>query len=103
DAGLQPRGGDGDARQYAAAADGDDDGVEIGEIRQQLQPDGALARDDQGVVGGVGEGEILRCGALAGEDGGGIDAVALQQHPGAEAGGALDLVEGRALGHDDGG
>ena len=72
-------------------------------VGEELEADGALPRDDLLVVIGMDEDQAFALRHLAGEHRGAVDAVALQQHPRAEALGALHLVEGRALGHDDGG
>src|SRR6185369_4585756 len=84
----------------AAAADGDDDDVDVGEVLEDLEADGALAGDDVGVVVGRDEGhgpfgdelpgDGLACG-LGDED-----------DLGAVAAGRFDLQRGRHVGHDDG-
>jgi hypothetical protein len=51
--------GAGDAADEPAAADGDDDGFEVGDLLQQLEADGSLPRDDLVVVKGVQEGEAV--------------------------------------------
>ena len=49
--------GAGDAADEAAAADGHDDGFEVGDLLEQLEADGSLAGHDGGVVEGVDEGD----------------------------------------------
>src|SRR5690606_18722376 len=49
---LERLGGDGAARDQAAAADRDDQGVEIGRVLDELQAADALARDDAFIVEG---------------------------------------------------
>ena len=51
--------GAGDAADEAAAADGDDDGFEVGNLLEEFEADGALAGDDFGVVEGMDEGAAL--------------------------------------------
>ena len=65
DVGPQVAGDDGHARQQAAAADGDDERVELGVVGQQLEGARALAGDDGRVVEGVDVGAALVGGQRA--------------------------------------
>ena len=62
DAGMQRGRGDEAAGEQAAAADGNDQRVEIGRILQHLQRHGALAGDDARIVVGMDEDQRLRRG-----------------------------------------
>ncbi len=48
--------GAGDAADEATAADGDHDGVEVGDLLEEFETDGSLASDDEWIVEGVDEG-----------------------------------------------
>jgi hypothetical protein len=89
-------------RHDPPAADGHYDRLQLGKVRQQLQADRALAGNDQRIVIGMHESQPLARRHVAGIDGGSVDAFPMNQNPGAEACGSLDLGEGRALGHHDG-
>ena len=102
DARVQGLGGGRHARHDPPAADGHHDRLQLGKVRQQLQADRALAGNDQRIVIGMHEGQPLARRHVAGIDGGSVDALPMDQYPGAEACGSLDLGEGCALGHHDG-
>src|SRR5690606_10021748 len=98
--GADPGGGPG---EQPAAADGDEDGADVGPVLEDLDRDGALARDDVGVVEGRDHGEAALGGDGLGAGlplgGGG----ALEHDLGAQAAGALDLDVRGGDGHDDDG
>ncbi len=93
--------GAGDAADEAAAADGDDDGFDVGDLLEQFEADGALAADDLGVVEGMDEGAALFDAAAHGFFAGLVVAGAVEDDFGAIAarGGDLDLRRGQR--HDD--
>ena len=94
--------GDGDARDQSAAADGDDDRVEVGGLLQHLQPQRALAGDDVRVVERMDQNaSALRRQTLR-EVEGRRQALALQQHFGPEDAGLLHLGVRRRARHHDG-
>ena len=102
DVGAPALGRDRDAGHEPAAADGHDDRVDVGDRVDDLEADGALARDDRRVVErgherGAGVGRQLERGReRAGEVG------AREHHLGFVDLGARDLGERRVGGHDDG-
>uniref|UniRef100_A0A0N5A4T1 LigA n=1 Tax=Parastrongyloides trichosuri TaxID=131310 RepID=A0A0N5A4T1_PARTI len=102
DARLDRLGGDGAARDQAAAADGDDQGVQVRRVLQKLQAADPLPRDDALVVEGRDE-DIAVLGlkplGLLGRAG---EVEAVDDDVGAVGAGAVHLHEGGALGHDDG-
>ena len=95
--------GDRDARRHSAAADGDDDRLEVRVLLEELEADRPLAGDDEVVVEGVDEHLVL----------GGLDLLraverfvevrAVEDDAGAVAPGAGDLHQRRGLRHHDGG
>ena len=98
-----PRNARDDAREQASATDRHDDGVDVGQLLQQLETESALTGDHVGVVEGVHERRLLFCGqgerALTG-----LAVIAAGQDDlGAVGDGGFDLAEGRRLRHDDGG
>ena len=92
----------GDPGDQAAAADGDDEGVDLRLLRQHLEADRALAGDDRRVV----EGMHQRVAALGDElhagDAGVFESVALEHDLGAEAARVLHLYRRGEARHDDG-
>jgi hypothetical protein len=63
--------GAGDAADEPAAADGDDDGFEVGDLLEQLEADGSLPCDHLVVIEGMQEGEAVSA-ALADRFGAGL-------------------------------
>ena len=93
--------GAGDAADEAAAADGHDDGFDVGDLLEQFEADGALAGDDFGVVEGMDEGAALFDAAAQGFVAGFVVACAVEDDFSAVAarGGDFDLRRGQR--HDD--
>ena len=103
DAGVQRGGGDQAAGEQAAAADRDDQRVEVGDVLQHLQRQRALAGDDAEVVVGVDEHQRMRGGQFPGVGGGFGQGFADQNDIGAPGRGAGDLGRGGEFRHHDGG
>ena len=101
--GLQALDGEGDAADQAAAADGADHLLHVGELLQNLQADGALAGNDVGVVEGMGEGVAVELGQAVGLPGSVVIHAGDQDHFRAVALGGLHLADGGAGGHADDG
>ena len=101
DLGAQALDGESHAGDQAAAADGHDDRIHIGQLVQDLQADGALARDDQLVIVGVDEGHaglLLELdGAVVGVVVGTLDQLYLR----AQALGAFHFHNRGTVGHAD--
>ncbi len=96
-------GGDGAAGDEAAAAGGDDQGIEIGLVGDDFEGNGGLARDDCGVVIGVDEDEAFAGGEGVSVVRGFGEGFAVQHDFGAPGAGAHDFGGGGEAGHDDGG
>ena len=90
-----------DAADQPAAADGDDQRVEVGLRAQHLDAYRALAGDDQLVVERVDEGQALLVGELQRVLARLVEGVAVQHDLGAEAARALDLDHRRRQRHHD--
>ena len=93
--------GKGDARDQAAAARRHDHRVQVGQLVQDLQADGALPRDDQFVVVGVDEGHTGLGLQLDGVVVGVVVGAGHQAYFRAQALGVFHLHDGRAVGHTD--
>ncbi len=78
DFGLERLGGDRDPGNQSAAANRHDDRVEIRQVGEELERDGALTRDDHWIVIGVYENQPLVAGQRVGRLAGGDEAVALE-------------------------
>ena len=98
---LQRLGGDCDAGDQAAAADGDDEGIEVRLIGQHFERDGALAGDDVEVIERVDEDQAFLLAELEGVVLGLVEHQPFEDDPGAVVAGVFDLVEGGRLGHHD--
>ena len=83
------------------AADRHDDGVHIGQLVQDLQPDGPLPRDDQFVVIRVDEGHAGLLLQFHRPVMGVVIGAPDQFHLGPQPLGALHFHQGRAVGHAD--
>ena len=101
--GVEMLDGIGHAREQSAAADGDDDGLYVGELVEDLQTDGALPRDDLVIVEGMDEGSPRLLDETA------SFFISIIVGSGNEANlcpeclGGLYLADGCAVGHTDGG
>ena len=93
--------GAGDAADESAAADGDDDSFDVGDLLEQFEADGALAADDLGVVEGMDEGAALFDAAAHGLFAGFVVAGAVEDDFGSVGAGGGDLDLRRGEGHDD--
>jgi hypothetical protein len=93
--------GAGNAADEAASADGDDDGLEVGHLLQQLQADGALSGDDGVVIEGVEEDEAFGVAAAAGFIDGFVEIVAVEDDFGSVVAGRGDFDQRREDGHAD--
>ena len=102
DLGIERLGGDGDAADQPAAADGNDQDVEIGHFGEDFERDGAGAGDDLAVVERVDEDECLLRLELAGMVVGVVKGLPVEQDPRAVALGLGDLYRRGRIGHDDG-
>ena len=92
----------GDARDQAAATDGDEDRIgRVRQLAQDLHADRALPRDHVGVVERVDEGEAALAGDLDGMLVGVVEIVAVQHDLAAEVEHRLHLDGRRRLRHDD--
>ncbi len=100
DLGVVELGERGDAAGKAAAAHGNQDGVDERQLLDDLHGDGALAGGDGLVVKGRDIGETLLLGELDGVRLSLVEHVAVQHDLGAVALGALDLDERGGGGHD---
>ena len=89
-----------DAAGQAAAAHGHEDGIDKGQLLDDLHGDGALAGGHTGVVEGRDVGQAALFGQLDGAGLGVVKDVAVQDDLGAVALGAVDLDERRGGGHD---
>lgn len=89
---------DGDARREPAPADADDDGAYLGALFEDLQADGALARDDVRVVEGVDEDRPGPFRVLLGGGERLVDDLAVQPDLGPVLAGRRDLGEGAPTG-----
>ena len=98
-----PARGDGVAGDQPAAADGNDEHVEIADLLEHFERHGALSGDDGGIVIGVDQDERM----VARHGGGAFLAFAqrfaVEHHLGAIGLGRLHLHEGRRHRHHDGG
>jgi hypothetical protein len=92
-----------DARDEAAAADGDDHGVDLGALLDDFQAQGALSGHHRRVVEGVDVGQSLLAFDLVGALGGGVVVDAVEDDVAAVGVGRLYLRDGGVLRHDDGG
>ena len=101
DIGTHGLDGNGNAANKTAAADGDDDLLDIGELLKNLEADGPLAGDDIGVIEGVGKGVALFPGQALGFAGGIVIDARYQNDIGAVAARGLHLQDRRALRHAD--
>jgi hypothetical protein len=101
DAGLERARRRRDAGDQAAAADRHDEHVELGHRLEHLEPDGALAFDDQRVLVRMHEDEVVALRELARMRAGLVKGFALQHHARAVHLGVLDLGVGRSLRHHD--
>src|SRR5690606_21316420 len=91
-----------DARDESAAADRDQHVLQVGEVLENLEADGALAGDDRGIGKGVDEHAARVCGILAGRDLGDVVRGGAVVERGAQAADALLLRGGSAGGNEDG-
>src|ERR1035437_155800 len=91
----------GEAADEPAAADGDDDGFDVGDLLEQFEADGALAGDDLGVVEGVDEGAAFFNAAAQGLFAGFVVAGAEENDLGAVGAGGGDLGLRSGERHDD--
>ena len=91
----------GDAADEPAATDGNDDGLEAGNLFEQLKSDGSLARHDGGIVEGMDEGHVLRGADAAGLFIGLVVVGSVKNDLGAEATGRGDLDQRRRERHHD--
>ena len=91
-----------DARDQPAAADGNDQHVEIGDGVQHLQRYRSLTGNDQRIVVGMDEGEAVAVGDAMGKGFGVAQRVAMKKDAGAIGLGPLHLREGGLGRHDDG-
>ena len=89
------------SRDQPAAADGNDQHVEIGDGVQHLQRYRSLARNDQRIVIGMDEGEVVAVGDAMGEGFGIAQRVAMKEDTSAVGFGPLHLGEGGLGWHDD--
>jgi hypothetical protein len=91
---------EGDARDQPAAADGDDDGVDVLGVLQNLQTDAPGAGDDVEIVEAVDVLHALVLDVLARGEGGVRDGVALQYDVGAQSAALRDLRQRRDGRHE---
>ncbi|MNX87075.1 hypothetical protein D3C86_1189880 [compost metagenome] len=101
DAGLQGLGGRGDPRDQPAAADGDDQRVQLRLVFQHFQRHRSLPRDDRLVVVGVDHDQSTLAGQLVAPRLGIVKRVPGQHHLGAETTRIGDLDRGREARHHD--
>ena len=91
----------GDARDQAAAADADDDDVEVGLVLEQLEANRTMAGDDGRVIERVDEAQALRVADPLHLGEGLADVGAMEDDPRAVAEAGIDLGAHGAGGHDD--
>ena len=101
DFGAQALDGERHPGDQPPAADRHDDGVHIGQLVQDLQPDGPLPRDDQFVVIRVDEGHAGLLLQFHRPVMGVVIGAPDQFHLGPQPLGALHFHQGRAVGHAD--
>ena len=101
--GLQALDGEGDAADEAAAADGADDLLDLGQLLQDLQANGALAGHDIVIVEGMGKGVAVLGGQAGGLAGSVVVHTGDQNDLSAVLLGGLHLADGGAGGHADDG
>src|SRR5690606_28316894 len=94
DAGLDGARGRGDAADQAAAADGDDHGVEVGLVFQHFQRHGALPGDHRRVVIGMDHDQAALARQFVAVGLGVVEGVAVQHDLGAETARVGDLDGG---------
>ena len=101
---LRPQCLDGkrDPGEESGAADGNDDGFDVGHLFEDFQSHRALAGDDGGIVVTVNVGEAAFGGQRAGVFHRFEEAAAVEHDVGAEAAAGVALDEGRKAGHDHG-
>ena len=90
-----------DPGDQPAAADGDDDRVEVGVLLEQLEADGALTRDHGAIVEGVREDAVFFLFDLTRLAVGGVIVTAVEDDLCAELARAGDLDQRGSFGHDD--
>lgn len=90
------------ASDEPSSADGAEDVVDVRQLLQQLEADGALAGDHARVFVGVDEDHGSLLHQLFGVLEAVFDRLAMQDHGGTERLGVLNLRQRRAFGHDDG-
>ncbi len=100
--GLDRLGRRGAAGNQAAAADGDEDDVQVRAVLQHLGGESPLPGHHFEIVEGVHQDEVELAADGGGMLAGLIVALTVQHHLGAELAGMLDLHCRRRLGHDDG-
>ena len=103
DVGVEQLGQGGHASGQAAAADGDQDHIHVGEVLKDLVCDGALAGGYPKIVEGVDIGQPLLLSQLGGLLGGLVEHLAVENDPCAVVLGVVDLHQGGGGGHHDGG
>ena len=101
--GLDGLGCRGNARNQTAAANGNDQRIQIGLCLQDFQRQRALARSYRFIVIGMDKGQLLLLRQLVGMGSRLGQCVAMQHHLGAEAACALHLHTGSEARHDDDG
>ena len=101
--GLQRFGRNRHAGDQPAAADRNHQRVELRHGVEHFERDGALPRDDQGIVIGVDHGQVVRLAMRARELGGLLQRLAGNDDLGAVTPGVLDLHHRRPDRHHDGG
>ncbi|CAH0308671.1 hypothetical protein SRABI128_04428 [Microbacterium sp. Bi128] len=92
---------DGNAREESAAADTHQDGVDVGDLFEDLQPDRPLAGDDVDVIEGVDKDGAAFIGVALGFRQRLVHVVAMQHHLGAVAAGGGELGQCNAERHVD--